>query len=108
MDVRRARQLLTEARIYAPAVVPGLGLGGFYIFSSAKVLGRGATIEEALEDAKAKGYVPDLPPRPMYVASRKDRTVSRREEVVATCNSGTMAERIANALNEYNPNERKI
>jgi len=108
MDARRARQLLTEAQVYAPAVVPGRGLGGFYVFSSAKELGHGATIEEALEDARAKGYIPDLPPNPAFRASRKDRTVSRRGEVVATCNSGTMAERIANALNEYNPNERRI
>jgi len=106
MDVRRALQLLTEAQVYAPAVVPGLGSGGFYIFSAAKVLGRGETIDEALGDARARGNLPELPPRPVFLADRL--TVTRRGEVVASCNSRTMAARIANALNQYNPNERGI
>jgi len=106
MDTRRALQLLTEAQVYAPAVVPGLGRGGFFIFSAAKALGHGETIEDALADARAKGNIPDLPPRPTFYADAK--AVTRRGEVVATCNSRTMAARIANALNEYNPNERGI
>jgi hypothetical protein len=88
MDIRRAMQLLTQAQVYAPAIVPGLGLGGFYVFSSAKVLGHGETIEDALADAKAKGFLPDLPPRPTFIAEGK--TVTRRGEVVATCSSRTM------------------
>lgn len=104
MDVRRALQLLTEAQVYAPAVVPGLGLGGFYVFSAAKVLGHGDTIEAALADARARGYIPDIPARPTFRANANE--VSRRGEVVASCNSRTMAARIANALNQYNPNER--
>ena len=104
MDNRRALQLLIQAQVYAPAVVPGLGQGGFYIFSAAKVLGHGATIEDALADAKARGHIPDLPPRPLFVAEGK--TVMRRGEVVASCSSRTLAARVANALNLYNPNER--
>lgn len=106
MDNRRALQLLTEAQVYAPAVVPGLGQGGFYIFSAAKVLGHGETIDAALADAKARGHIPDLPPRPTFHADAK--TVTRRGEVVASASSRTMAARIANALNQYNPNERGI
>ena len=104
MDVRRALQLLTEAQVYAPAVVPGLGQGGYFVFSAAKVLGRGETIDAALADAKARGYLPELPPRPAFLADGV--IVTRRGEVVATCNSRTMAARVANALNQYNPNER--
>ena len=106
MDTRRALQLLTEAQVYAPSVVPGLGRGGFYVFSAARVLGHGETIDEALEDARAKGHILDLPPRPTFRADGK--TVTRRGEVMATCSSRTMAARIANALNQYNPNERGI
>jgi hypothetical protein len=104
MDHRRALQLLSEAQVYAPSVVPGLGQGGFYIFSAAKVLGHGETIEDAFADAKARDNIPDLPPRPTFFAEGK--TVLRRGEVVATCVSRTLAARIANALNLYNPNER--
>jgi len=106
MDNRRALQLLTEAQVYAPSVVPGLGRGGFYVFSAARVLGHGETIDEALADARAQGNIPDLPPRPTFHAD--GMTVTRRGEVMATCSSRTMAARIANALNQYNPNERGI
>lgn len=104
LDIRRALQLLIQAQVYAPAVVPGLGRGGFYVFSSAKMLGHGETIEDALADAKAKGHIPDLAPRPMFLTDGKN--ILRRGEVVATANSRTLAARIANALNVYNPNER--
>jgi len=104
LDHRRALNLLFEAQVYAPAVVPGLGQGGFYIFSAAKVLGHGETIEDALADARGRGNIPDLAPRPIFWTDGKN--VTRRGEVVATCSSRTMAARITNALNLYNPNER--
>lgn len=104
MDNRRALQLLIQAQVYAPAVVPGLGQGGYYIFSAAKVLGHGETIEDALADARARGNIPDLAPRPIFWTDGKN--VTRRDEVVAVCSSRTMAQRITNALNLYNPNER--
>jgi hypothetical protein len=104
MDNKRAMQLLTAAGVYLPAVVPGLGLGGFYVFSSLKVLGHGETIEDAMQDARDRDLIPDFPPRPAFVAEKL--TVTRRGEVVATASSGTMAMRIANALNVYNPDER--
>jgi hypothetical protein len=97
-------QLLTEAGVYLPSVVPGLGLGGFFVFSSLKVLGQGETIEAAMADAWEKNQLSDAPPRPLFFAQKRE--VIRRGDVVATASSSTMAARIANALNLYNPNER--
>jgi hypothetical protein len=106
LDHRRALDLLFEAQVFAPAIVPGRGLGGFFVFSGAKELGRGDTLEDAIEDARAKGNILDLPARPMFRSVGKD--VLRRGEVVAQCSSYTVASRIAHALNQYNPNERGI
>jgi hypothetical protein len=106
IDHRRAMVLLYEAQVFFPAVVPDLARGGFYVFSAMRVLGHGETIAAALANAKAQGLLPDLPPRPMFRGHGRD--VERRGEVVASCVSRTMADRIANALNVYNPNERGI
>jgi hypothetical protein len=106
MDHRRALQILSEAQVFSPAVVPGLGVGGYYIFSGAKVLGHGETIEEALASARASGKMPDIVSRPPFRAHGKE--VMRRGEVLITCSSMTLASRVANALNLYNPNERGI
>ena len=104
LDHRRALNLLFEAQVYAPAIVPDLTNGGFVVFSLGRYLGGGKTLEDALADARVRGNIPDLAPRPMFWAEGK--TVTRRGEVVASCSSRTMAARIANALNQYNPNER--
>jgi len=103
---RRAIELLIHAQVFCPAVVPNLGGGGYIVYSAMKVLGQGETIEAAFGDAKAKGNLPQLPAFPSF---RGDgRNVLRRGEVIATASSRTMADRIANALNQYNPNERGI
>jgi hypothetical protein len=99
-----AMQLLNRARVYMPSVVPGLGRGGFYVFSAGKVLGHGATIEDAM---RAAGYWPlpsDLAAAPIYSAEGYD--VQLGSQQVAIAKSRTLAKRIANALNEYSPNER--
>lgn len=106
LDHRRALQLLTASQVFSPAVVPGLGGGGFYVFSGMKVLGHGATIDAALDAARVAGYLPDVPPAPPFRAKGKE--VTRRGEVLITCHSSTLAARVANALNLYNPNERGI
>lgn len=106
MDNRQALRLLTEAGVYLPSVVPGRGVGGFYIFSSMLELGHGETIDAALADARRRGEVPNVPPSPPFRADRRE--VSRSGEVVAVAVSGTMAQRIANALNFYKPNARGI
>ena len=106
MDHRRALQILSEAQVFCPAVVPGLGQGGYYVFSAMKILGWGATIEAAVDAARASGFMPDIVPRPPFRANGKE--VTRRGEVLITCSSSTLASRVANALNLYNPNERGI
>ena len=106
MDHRRALQVLSSAQVFSPAVVPGLGVGGYYIFSGMKVLGHGETIEAALASARAAGHIPDVPTSPPFRAEGSD--VTRRGVVLFTCNSYTMASRVANALNVYVPNERGI
>lgn len=106
MDNRQALRLLTEAGVYLPSVVPGRGVGGFFIFSSMLELGRGETIEAALADARRRGEIPDIPPSPPFRANRNE--VVRAGGVVAVAASNTMAQRIANALNFYKPNARGI
>jgi len=103
-------ELLKQAQVFCPAVVPNMGLRGYIhgytVFSAMKVLGQGDTIDAALADAKAKGHMPELPPFPAFRG--EGREVRRRGEVVAIAGSRTMADRIANALNQYHPNERGI
>jgi hypothetical protein len=108
LDHRRALQLLAEAQVFAPAVVPGLGVGGFFVFSAAKELGRGETIDDAMIDARERGNIPDLPPRPAFRIGFDVRTITRNGEIVATCTSRSLAMRIVNALNQYNPNSRGL
>jgi hypothetical protein len=104
MDNRQALRILTEAGVYLPSVVPGRGVGGFYIFSSMLELGHGETIEAALADARRRGEIPSFPPSPPFRADKRE--VSRAGEVIAVASSSTMAQRIANALNLYKPNLR--
>jgi hypothetical protein len=99
-------ELLVQAQVFFPAIVPYLGGGGFHIFSAMRVIGSGSTIDAALADARARENIPSLPPRPPFRAHGVE--VEMRGEVVATAKSRTFADRIANALNLYNPNERGI
>lgn len=106
MEHRRAMEILSEARVFMPAVVPGLGdSSGYVVFSAMRVLGRGQTIDEAIKAALASGLVePVTSPQPRFRADKNE--VSTRGEVVAVCKSRTFASRVANALNVYQPNER--
>jgi hypothetical protein len=106
MDHRRALQILTSAQVFCPAVVPDLAHGGYIVFSAMRILGRGPTIEAALDAARSAGEVPNVPALPPFRA--QGREVIRRGEVLITCASSTLASRVANALNVYNPNERGI
>lgn len=106
MDNRRAIHLLTQSAVFLPAVVPGLGSGGFYVFSSLKVLGHGETIDAAMWAAKE--YWHNNPQRPTFRAVDLEVFADRGDRIVATASSKTYAQRIANALNLYNPNERGI
>lgn len=103
---RRALEILHHARVFFPAVVPDLSGGGYVVFSAMKVLGQGETIEAAMADARSKGNIPDVPPPPVFRGHGKE--VEIYGEVVAVAKSRVYADRIANALNVYNPNERGI
>lgn len=103
---RRAIEILSNAQVFCPAVVPDTQRGGFLVYSAMKVLGHGATIENAVNNARRLGNIPNLPLRPPFRGNGRD--VELRGEVVATAKSRTYADRIANALNLYNPNERGI
>jgi len=104
LDYRTAIQRLTDAQIYAPAVVPGRAVGGWLVFSATREIARDATLEGAV--AAAVASMPPLPPRPLFLADGLN--IIRIGTVVATAGSKVMAQRIANALNAYNPNERGI
>jgi hypothetical protein len=100
-------QLLKQAQVFCPSIVPDLQAGsGYIIFSAMRILGRGPTFEAALDDARDHDNLPDLPPFPAFRGNGLE--VQRRGDVVATAVSRTYADRIANALNEYFPNERGI
>ena len=106
MEHRRAVELLMQSQVFCPAVVPDLANGGYIVFSAMRIIGRGQTIDAAVKDARGRGNVPDTPARPLF---RGDKfNVTLRDEVVAVAKSRTYADRIANALNQYNPNERGL
>ena len=99
-----AMRLLHRAQVYMPSVVPGLGRGGFYVFSAAKVLGHGDTVQAAMEAAGYWPLPPDLAALPLFSVEGYD--IQLGSEQIAIAKSKTLAKRIANALNQYSPNER--
>lgn len=102
MDNVRAVQILRDAGTYMPAVVPYMG--GYRIYSGLTLVGSGTTIDAAMDawrESLPKGHAPPLP---MYFAD--GQAVMRKEGLVATAISKTVATRIANALNAYMPNRR--
>jgi hypothetical protein len=102
MEYRKAMQILREWRLYAPALV--LHGGVWHVISRASVQSSGPTIEDALD---AGGF---LPPRennhspPLFVAVGLN--IIQGDNGIASARSKTMAQRIANALNEYIPGDR--
>lgn len=103
---RRAIELLKQAGVFCPAVVPDPARGGYSVYSAMKVLGSGATIEAALAEGQRRGLIDPFRPLPSF--QYDGVTVVWDRGVVATCVSRSMAERIANALNQYAPNERGL
>lgn len=103
---RRAIEILHNALVFCPAVVPDTAQGGFLVYSAMKVLGHGKTIEDAVNDARRRGNIPDVANRLPFRADGK--TVLIADDPIATVKSRTLADRIVNALNVYNPNERGI
>lgn len=103
MTHRRAVELLTSAGLPFPAVVPaGEEQGLWRVYSVDNLLGEGLTIGDAME--AAKDYWLDAVRPPPFIAEEKN--IVRAGAVEATAKSKTMAMRIANALNLYNPDAR--
>lgn len=102
MDWREGMQVLRDARLFAPAIVRYAG--GFHVFTRTRLVSSGESIEAALD---AGGFLDaNNPPSTIFVAS--DFNVIEGEVTVAITRSKTMARRIANALNEYIPGDRKV
>lgn len=102
MDYREGMQVLRAARLFAPALIQ---LNGYYhVCSRTKVVSSGASIYEALE---AGGFlVPQNAPRFVFTAYDRDVLLGADKQAVAK--SSIMAQRIANALNEYVPGKRRV
>ena len=102
MDWREGMQVLRDARLFAPAIVRYAG--AFHVFTRTRLVSSGATIEDALD---AGGFLNAANPvQTIFIPS--DFNVIFGEETVAITKSKTMARRIANALNEYIPGDRKV
>lgn len=101
-------QILRAARVHAPSIV--FQSGAFHVFSRTTLISSGTTIEAALTNG---GFLPIRPgnePEP-FVANGvnvvKFNVDLGENEQVAKARSSTMALRIANALNEYIPSDKK-
>lgn len=100
MDYREGMQVLRAAGVHAPAIVQMNG--GYHVFSRTKLLSSGASIYDALE---LGGFlVAENAPSLIFVAV--DYNVMIGDDNQAVARTKTMAQRIANALNEYIPGER--
>lgn len=107
MNPRRARELLHAAGLPFPAVVPSphnILKDGWNVYSGTKLLGQGYTIDEAMDDARRYWDIGEYTPTQFRA---EGFAICRSGVVEATAKSLTMARRIANALNVYNPDERK-
>lgn len=101
MDYREGMQILRAARLHAPAIVRYAG--SYHIFSRTKLHSSGSSIYEALENGGL--LVPENAPSNIFAAHNFE--VTQGPQRVALAMSKTMAKRIANALNEYIPGDRK-
>lgn len=100
MDYREGMQILRAAGLHAPAIV--FKDGGYHVFSRTSLVSSGASIEGALD---AGGFlVAENAPRLIFVAVDYNVMVGGDNQAVAR--TKTMAQRIANALNEYIPGDR--
>lgn len=100
MDYREGMQVLRAARLFAPAIIQ---LNGYYhVCSRSKIISSGASVYDALA---AGGFlVPENAPTLVFTAYKQDVILGEEKQAVAK--SSTMAQRIANALNEYIPGKR--
>jgi hypothetical protein len=101
MDYRFAMDILRDAEVHGAAIVR-FG-DGFHIFSRTELLASGQTISDAM---RAGGYIPP-PPRRLPLFMAKGCNVIRGDERICQCRSANMAKRVANALNDYAPGDRR-
>lgn len=101
MEYAEGMQILREWRVFAPAIV--LHGGEWHVFSRTALQGSGPTLEAAL---LAGGFLPRPERRGPVLFVAVGSNVVQANEGVAVARSGTMAARIANALNEYIPGDR--
>lgn len=99
MDYREGMQILRSHHLHAPAIVRFFG--GYHIFSRTQRISYGTTIEDAL---RAGGFLPAPHPPDPFVAEGHD--VRWKSKPVCKAENKTLAQRIANALNEYVPGKR--
>jgi hypothetical protein len=97
IDRRQAFQILRAARIHEPAIVRLKGV--VHIFQGEKLIGRGLTIKQALDDGE---FLP-VPEGVVAPFTTEGKDVRKMGEHIATAKSRNMALRIANALNAYVP-----
>jgi hypothetical protein len=100
MEYEAALDILRRARVNRPAIVT-MG-GAFHIFERTRLLGSGHTIVAAL---RAAGKYPPPDEKPEITYSAKGLEVIKGREPICTALSKNSARRIANALNEYKPNQ---
>lgn len=101
MEYREAMQILRARQIHAPSIIHLPGVKGYYVFSRTMKLSYGETIEDAM---RAGGFLPAMHPPDPFVA--EDTAVRWRSRPVCQAENKTLAQRIANALNEYVPGKR--
>jgi hypothetical protein len=101
MDYREGMQVLRAARLHAPSIVRYAGK--YHVFSRTRLISSGPSIFEALDSGGL--LVPENSPTNIFAAH--DYEIRQGPERVALAFSKTMAQRIANALNEYIPGDRK-
>jgi hypothetical protein len=109
MKARLALEILTAAGLPRPAITPTESPPGVNIWSDMELLATGQTIAEAMEAAGK--YWKGIPPAQRFRANgrevRRWDDVRKVDVVEAIGKSSTMARRITNALNLYNPDERR-
>ena len=100
MDYREAMQILRAARLHAPAIVEFDDW--YHVFSRTELISSGSSIYDAM--AAGNFLLPKYGPTMIFVAA--DFNVMLGSDNQAVARTKTMAQRIANALNEYIPGVR--
>jgi hypothetical protein len=97
---------MQEARVHMPALAK---IGNvYYAISTPMVIGKGKDYEAALEDAGLWPQSEFRAPEELILYATDGCEVRRGNNLICTARSRNYANRIANALNAYTPDERGI